>query len=63
MLNMFHILFIYFFLASGVCLPTLPPDITVYVHSDSACRQSFSTLRDAGFDPGTSASVVWSAIP
>ena len=30
------------------------------IHSDSAYPQSFSTVRDAGFEPGTTASVVWS---
>ena len=31
------------------------------IHSDTACPQSFSTVRDAGFEPRTTASVVWSA--
>ena len=31
------------------------------IHNNSACPQSFSTVRDAGFEPGTIASVVWSA--
>ena len=32
------------------------------MHSDSACPQSFFTMRDAGFEPGTTASLVWSII-
>ena len=31
------------------------------IHSGSACPQSFPTIRDAGFEPGTTASVVCSA--
>ena len=29
------------------------------IQSDSACPQNFSTGRDAGFEPWTTASVVW----
>ena len=30
------------------------------IHSDFACLQSIFTVRDAGFEPGNTASVVWS---
>ena len=55
-LNLF---FIYLFLASGGGLP-LCPEILQY--TQWLCLSSeFSTVGDAGFEPGTTASVVWSA--
>ena len=51
--------FFYLFFASGGGL-SLCPEILQY--AQWLCLSSeFSTVRDAGFEPGTTASVVWSA--
>ena len=55
----FFSFFSFFFLAPGGGLP-LCPEILQY--TQWLCLSSeFSTVRDAGFEPGTTASAVWSA--
>ena len=40
---------------------SLCPEILQYAPRDSASPQEFFNVRDAGLEPGTTASVVWSA--
>ena len=56
--NQFFFLFSYFF-PTGVGFPLYPEILQYCIHnSDSACSQNFCTVRDAGFEPRTTASVV-----
>ena len=51
-------------LSLNFCLPQV--EVALFaprfysINSDSACPQSFPTVRDVGFEPGTTATVVWS---
>ena len=51
--------FFFFCLSQGEVSLSTPIFTVPILHSDPAFSQSFSTVRDAGFKTGTTASVVW----